>query len=98
MVKNTLFKRAVEGVVPNEGLHPYLDGPTGIAFAKADSVAAAKALVDYMKDHKTMSLKGRLLGRQVFDAEQVTAISKLPSREVLIRSFLARSTHRYPTL
>jgi large subunit ribosomal protein L10 len=88
IVKNTLFKRAAEGKLPLEALEPHLMGPTAIGFAKGDAVAATKALLDFMKDHKEMTLKAGVMDGKLFDAAQVTAISKLPSKEVLISQML----------
>lgn len=84
IVKNTLFKRAADGLLPSEELNPHLEGPTAIGFAKHDGVAAAKALLDYMKDHKTMALKAGVIDGKVYSPDQVTAISKLPPKEQMI--------------
>lgn len=84
IVKNTLFKRAAEGLLPSAEIDPHLEGPTAIGFAKGDGVAAAKALLDYMKDHKTMAVKAGVIDGQVYDPAQVTAISKLPSKEQMV--------------
>src|SRR5579884_210116 len=81
IVKNTLFKRAADGLLPSDELGPHLEGPTAIGFAKGDSVAAAKALLDYMKDHKTMAVKAGVIDGRVYTPDQVAAISKLPSKE-----------------
>jgi large subunit ribosomal protein L10 len=84
IVKNTLFKRAADGLLPNADLDPHLEGPTAIGFSKGDGVAAAKALLDYMKDHKTMAIKAGVIDGKVYGPDQVTAISKLPSKEQMI--------------
>jgi large subunit ribosomal protein L10 len=88
IVKNTLFKRAAEGKLPLAELDAHLSGPTAIGFANGDAVAAAKALLDFMKDHKEMSLKAGVIDGRVFGPDQVTAISKLPAKEVLIAQML----------
>jgi len=88
IVKNTLFKRAAQGKLPLEELEPHLMGPTAIGFAKGDAVAATKALLDFMKDHKEMTLKAGVMDGKIFNAAQVTAISKLPPKEVLISQML----------
>lgn len=84
IVKNTLFKRAAEGLLPSEDLDPHLAGPTAIGFAKKDGVEAAKALLDYIKDHKTMAVKAGVIDGRVYNPDQVTAISKLPSKEQML--------------
>ena len=88
IVKNTLFKRAAAGVITDEALFAYLEGPTAIGFAKGDTVAVTKALLDYSKDHKALSVKAGVVDGKVYDQAQVVAISKLPSKEQLISQLL----------
>jgi large subunit ribosomal protein L10 len=88
IVKNTLFKRASDGIYPQDGLAQFLEGPTAISFAKADPVVASKVLLEYIKDHKTMSVKAGVVEGRILSADQITALSKLPSKEVLISQML----------
>ncbi len=88
VVKNTLFKLAADGLMPVADLDAHLSGPTAIGFAKGDPVAASKVLVDFVRDHKAISLKAGVMGGRVFDAAQVEALSKTPPREVLISQML----------
>ena len=88
IVKNTLFKRAADGVITDEALFAYLEGPTAIGFAKGDTVAVTKALLDYAKDHKALSVKAGVIDGIVYDLPQVVAISKLPTKEQLISQLL----------
>lgn len=83
VVKNTLFHLAAQDRA-EVGLDQYLEGPTGIAFATGDVIGTAKALVDFAKTHKTMAIKAGFLDGQVFDADQVVALSKIPPRDQLI--------------
>ena len=88
IVKNTLFKRAADGVIVDPALTGYLEGPTAIGFARKDAVAVTKALLDYAKDHKAMSVKAGVMDGKVYNADEVAAISKLPSKEILISMML----------
>jgi len=88
VVKNTLFKLAGDGLLPISDLDEHLAGPTAIGFAKGDPVAATKIIVDFVKDHKAMSLKGGVVEGRIVDVAGVEALSKLPSREVLISQML----------
>ena len=88
IVKNTLFKRAADGLIPQDGFDQYLEGPTAIGFAKGDPVAASKAILDYIKDHKTMSVKAGVVEGKILNANDIVALSKLPSKEVLISQML----------
>lgn len=83
VVKNTLFKRAAEGI-ENPDLMNTMAGPTAIAFVHNDPIAPAKTIVDFMKDHKTLSIKGGYLDGLFYSAESVTALSKVPPREQLL--------------
>jgi large subunit ribosomal protein L10 len=81
VVKNTLFKRALKD---GEGLTPYLEGPTAIAFALQDPVAPAKIVLDFMREKRKGVVKAGFIEGQVYTEPQVGELSKLPSRDVLI--------------
>jgi large subunit ribosomal protein L10 len=87
VVKNTLFSLAV-GKEASSALTQYLEGPTAVAFVKADPVVSAKALVDFVREHKSMSLKAGVVEGQFLNMDQVQALSKIPSKEVLIAQML----------
>lgn len=86
VVKNTLAKRAAAGT-DFEGLADYLVGPTIIAFSK-DPVAPAKALAVFGKKHDKLVLKGGVLNGKNLDVKNIQALSKLPSKEVLLAKLL----------
>ncbi len=50
---------------------------------RGDVAAAAKAVADAQKTTQLLEFKGGLMNGEPVDAAQITAISKLPSREVL---------------
>lgn len=88
VTKNTLLTLAA-GDKATDDFKKLLEGPTAIAFIKGDNqVAVAKAMVDFVKDHKAMEIRGGLVEGQVLDANQITALSKIPPREVLISQLL----------
>lgn len=84
VLKNTLVRRAANEIGV-EGLDPYLEGPTAVAFS-ADPVAPAKILMDFAKANKLKSfkIKAGVLEGKVIGAEGVKALADLPSREVLL--------------
>ena len=47
-----------------------------------------KILVDFSKKNETMKIKGGIMNNKFLSKEDVVAISKLPSREVLIATML----------
>lgn len=85
IVKNTLFKIAI-GDTLNSDLEKLLTGPTAIVFAKEDVVAPAKATIDFLIALKKadVKVKGGWIDGQIYSVDQVTALSKLPSREQLV--------------
>lgn len=87
VVKNTLFELAAKDLV-SEDLTPFLVGPTAVAFVHQDAIASAKALVDFARTHKLLEIKGGYVEGKVLDAVQIQALSKIPSREILISQML----------
>jgi large subunit ribosomal protein L10 len=84
VVKNTLTERAADAA-DAEALKSILEGPTALTFVRGDAAAAAKAIADFQKatGGELLPFKGGLMEGEAVDAAQITAISKLPSREVL---------------
>lgn len=82
VAKNTLTKIAASraGVT---GLDPLLEGPTGLVFAFEDAVQTAKAVSDFVRTSRILSVKGGLMGDRAVTPADVEAIATLPSREEL---------------
>lgn len=83
VAKNTLLlKAATEAGI--EGLESLLKGPTAIAFASEDLVAAARILNTFQRTNKELQIKGGVLSGRVIDTAGVRELADLPSREVLL--------------
>src|ERR1700724_3331821 len=82
VVKNSLTERAADQVGA-DGLKAYLTGPTALTFVHGDIALAAKALADYGRATQLLPVKGGFMDGAVIDVEQIRALSRLPSREVL---------------
>ena len=82
VVKNTLTERAADDAGA-AALKPYLQGPTALVFVKGDAAAAAKALADFRRASGLLEFKGGWMNGDTLTADQIDAIAKLPSREVL---------------
>jgi large subunit ribosomal protein L10 len=82
VVKNSLTERAADraGV---EALKELLQGPTALTFVRGDAAAAAKALSDAQRVTEVLAFKGGLMDGKPVSADEIKAISKLPSRDVL---------------
>ena len=83
VVKNRLLRIAA-GDSLGEALNPLLVGPTAIAFG-TDKAKTAKAVLDATRPYnKIVRITGAVLGDKAIDAEAVTRLAALPSREVLL--------------
>jgi len=84
VVKNTLTERAADAA-DAPALKDHLEGPTALTFVRGDAAAAAKVIADFQKSTggELLPFKGGIVNGEVLDASQITAISKLPSRQVL---------------
>jgi len=87
VVKNTLTERAADNAGA-EALKSMLAGPTALTFVRGDAATAAKAVADYARITKLLPFKGGIMDGQTLVAEQVTAIARLPSRDVLNAQFV----------
>jgi large subunit ribosomal protein L10 len=87
VVKNTLTERAADQADAS-ALKELLTGPTALTFVRGDVAAAAKAIADYQKSTDLLAFKGGLLNGETLDPEQLAAIAKLPSREVLYQQLV----------
>jgi len=84
VVKNTLARFAAQRS-GREELLGFFEGPVAIAFGYGEITEPAKALANYIEDSKaSMSIKGGFLPDRLLTKEEVTTLSTLPSREVLI--------------
>ena len=64
-------------------------GPTAVALVKGDTAnVVAKVLFAAAKDGVNVQVKGALLNGDVLSAEQIEAISKLPTKLELIASLM----------
>ena len=83
VVKNRLLRIAATDQVA-EALSPLLTGPTAIAFGN-DEAGTAKAVLDATKPYaKIVKITGGVLGDKAIDADGVTRLATLPSRDVLL--------------
>lgn len=83
VLKNTLFRLAAGDDVANipDDLH---NGTTAIAFIFENESECAKALFDYATASKKLSVKGGFFGGKAMTSKEMEALSKLPSRDILI--------------
>jgi large subunit ribosomal protein L10 len=82
VVKNTLTERAADKAGA-EGLKVYLEGPTAMTFVRGDAAAAAKALADFRRASGLLTFKGGWMNGEALSPDQMDAIARLPTRDVL---------------
>jgi large subunit ribosomal protein L10 len=87
IAKNTLTRIAAEQV-GIEGLDPILEGPLALGFANGDIVGFAKAITDFAKSSRILTVKGGILDGKVVPAASIDSLSTMPSKEALQATFL----------
>jgi large subunit ribosomal protein L10 len=84
VVKNSVTKLAADQADVTS-IKGELAGPTALAFVRGDAAASAKILSGFVKESDNLlELKGGLLNGNPLSTDDVVAIGKLPTREVLI--------------
>jgi large subunit ribosomal protein L10 len=99
VVKNTLTRLAAREA-GLEGALVLLEGPTAIAFMRADAVAGAKAVLDLTKRFPALVVKGALIEGRVLGEEAARSLASLEAKEVslgrvagMLQAPLARMTY-----
>ena len=85
--KNTMMNFAFKGT-DFEGLAPYLNGPSAMAYSTEDATAPARVLAEFAKTAKALEIKAGVVEGNVYDAKGMEAIANIPSRDVLISRLL----------
>lgn len=83
VVKNTMLHRAAQEVGLSD-LDAVLEGTTALATSTDDYVASARILCKFADTHNNFSVKSGFLDGEVITLEKLTALAKLPSREILL--------------
>ncbi len=88
IAKNTLLKRAVTDT-ESEVLTGDFTGTTAVVMAYDDPVAPAKALAKFAEDNSKFIIRSAALEGEKLTQDDLIALSKLPSKEVLLGQFLS---------
>ena len=86
VVKNRFAKIALRELEKPE-VGDMLVGPTAVVISGEEAGAAAKELFSFAKETK-VSVKGGLIGENLFDAKEMEAYSKLPTKPELIAKLM----------
>lgn len=85
--KNTMMNFAFKGT-DFEGLAPYLEGPSAMAYSDTDATAPARVLAEFAKKADKLQIKAGVVEGTVYDAAGMAKIAEIPSREVLLGRLL----------
>jgi len=85
--KNTLVERASNKL--GLDLDAELVGPNAFVFSYEDAVSAPRILAKFAKKEKNLIVKGGIVEGKVISAQEMAAVSKLPSREGLYSMLLS---------
>ena len=87
IAKNTLTRIASEkaGI---EGLTPMLEGPLALVLAYDDVVAPSKAISDFARTSRILTIKGGVLENSIVSPSDIENLATLPSREELLGKLL----------
>jgi large subunit ribosomal protein L10 len=85
--KNTMMNFAFEGTDFAQ-LKDLLNGPSAMAVSATDPAAPARVLYEFAKKAKALEIKGGVIEGKFYDAEAMTEIATIPSREVLLSRLL----------
>lgn len=91
VLKNTLVRIALNELGYKE-FDEALNGPTAVAFGMTDALAPAKIAVDSMEKYKAMEVKCGMMDKKFIDQNTVKALSKVPSKPVLLSMLLSVMT------
>jgi len=88
VAKNSLLVRAAEDT-DVALIKDMFIGPNAVAMSYGDPVAPAKILSDFAKDNKVFEIKVGVLDGKILDADEIKSLAALPSREVLLATFVS---------
>ncbi|MBQ9495304.1 MAG: 50S ribosomal protein L10 [Treponema sp.] len=88
VVKNN-FARIAFADMQIDNVADYLKGPTAVAMTKEDSNEVAKTLFEFVKTAPVLNIKGGLISKELYDAAQIEAFSKIPGKKTLIAMLMS---------
>ena len=87
VVKNSITERAFEqlGI---QGMEETLVGPTAIAYSADDVVLAPRMVRKFSDKFRKMTIKGGIVGSEVYSLDHIMQLSRIESRESLYGQLL----------
>lgn len=88
VMKNTLLTMACEGT-DTALMKDSFKGPNALATCKDDPVAPARVLVKFAEENDKLEIKAGTMNGKLLSADEIKALAKMPSREVLLAQLLS---------
>lgn len=89
VVKNTLFKKALESVGGFDAMYPSLKFSTGVAISYDDPVTPARVIKKFQEQVEgKLNCKACVIGKEVYDGKKLDEFSKIPTRGEIVSSIL----------
>lgn len=88
IAKNTLLRLAAENTDQSELKDDFV-GTTAVVLSYDDPVAPAKAIAKFAKDFAKFEIRAAVLDGVKISVDELIALSKLPSKEVLLGQLLS---------
>jgi large subunit ribosomal protein L10 len=83
VTKNSFMRKVLEESRKPSPAISMVDGPMALVFVKSDPIAASKVLVNFLKDHEALQIKGGFLAERVISLDDIKLIAKLTSKQAL---------------
>ena len=84
VLKNTLFKKALEQTGGYDKFGPQLVGMIGVAFVSENFVSAAKIIKKYFDEKQKFSFKGCYIESAFYGSEQLNTIASMPTKKEIM--------------
>ncbi len=88
VIKNTLFKRAIDEVGGYEKLDGHLKGMIGYAFNADNPSAPAKIIKKYFDEKQKLPLVACYIDSAFYDGSQLNVLATMPSKPEIIAGIL----------
>ena len=83
VMKHSLAKKVLEKNKVADAVR-FLEGSVLVTLGAKEPQLASKTLVDFVKGHENLQLKGMILDGKVYDSSFIRELAKLPSRKELL--------------
>ncbi len=83
VTKNSFMRKAFLEAKKSDATIALLDGPMAFVFIKDDPIAASKVLMNFVKAHEAMTIRGGFMAERTVTLDDIKTISKIPGRQAL---------------